>query len=126
LDVLLEFWINDHAGTQNEKALSERKYRCVHSLSIKSYANSDVTWNDPKTVTVQGIAAVTTVDGHRTQDARAFYAWKFVYVWLDDNRWHDKPGKDQWKIEHVSDPGQIVTDDITLSPNEEAPCQVRL
>jgi hypothetical protein len=127
LATLIAIWVNRNLGDneQFQKAFAEKKYRCIHSLSVKSYAYSDVVWNDPKTVTVKGIAIATTIDGRRKEDARTYYSWKFTYVWSDDDRWLQKPStyKDRGSLAVIPDPGLISTDSVKLDANEEAPCQ---
>jgi hypothetical protein len=122
LETGIEIFINRKAGTMNSKAVDAKKYRCLHSMRVKSYANSDVIWNDPKTVTVTGVVAATTIDGHRTQDAETFYSWSATYVWLDANKWGQGSVKDSWRFDSTADPGRMIMEDVDLSPNHEAPC----
>ena len=108
---------------QFQKAFAKGEYRSIHSLSVKSYAFSNVVCNDPKTVTVQGIAIATTIDGHRKEDPRTYYSWKFTYVWSDDEGGLKNPVPTRRSIAVHTRFGPNLSDSVKLDPDEEAPCR---
>lgn len=124
METMLGLWINENNGTLNQEAMAQKTMKCFQFLSIKSYANNDVTWDNPKTVTVHGIAVAMTFNGRHVSDPRAFYSWSSKYVWLDEGKWGQGPAKKAWHFESISDPGSLILDDINLAPLHAAPCGV--
>lgn len=76
LDSELGSWINEQVKGQ------KGRYIFLRWAWVKSYANSDIAWSDPKTVTVKGIIIAAPESGEMK-----YYSWSRNLVWLDDDTW---------------------------------------
>ena len=79
LDSELGAWINEQ-----DKA-KKGGYVFIRWAWVKAFANSDITWNDPKTVTAKGIIVAAPETGETK-----YYSWSRGLVWLDDDSWGAK------------------------------------
>jgi hypothetical protein len=73
--------------------LTARIEPAIVQTRARVYSHSDVVWNDPKSVTVRGLAITIpfTLPKPGMGDVRQFYSWSRNLVLLDDETWGTRP-----------------------------------